>query len=186
MSPVSIAVMAFSLSVDAFLAAISRGSGSPRPRWGEALRTGLVFGTIEAITPLLGWAAGLAASRFVQSVDHWIAFGLLGFVGANMIFQALRASGEDRPRRNGSLLVLFATALGTSIDAFAVGISLAFLKVNIIVMAAAIGGATFLLSSIGMMAGRYIGLRFGRFAEIAGGVALIALGTSILHSHLSA
>jgi manganese efflux pump family protein len=186
MSPVSIAAMAFSLSVDALLAAIGRGSGSTRPDLREALRTGLVFGAIEAITPIFGWAVGIAASRFVESVDHWIAFGLLGLVGGNMILRGFRASHEDGPGRDGSLLVLFATAIGTSVDAFAVGISLAFLKVNIMIMAAAIGGATFVLSTAGMMAGRYIGMRFGRLAEIAGGVALMALGSSILHAHLTA
>jgi putative Mn2+ efflux pump MntP len=95
MSPVSIAAMAFSLSVDALLAAIGRGSASTRPDLREALRTGLVFGAIEAITPIFGWAAGIAASRFVESIDPWIAFGLLGLVGGNMILQGFRASHED-------------------------------------------------------------------------------------------
>jgi len=185
MSPVSIAVMAFSLSIDAFLAAVGRGSGSPRPKFGDALRTGLVFGVVETITPALGWAAGLAASQFMEAVDHWIAFTLLGLVGAHMILQALRRPAESDTRRNGSLLVLLATAIGTSIDAFAVGISLAFLKVNIVVAVLAIGAATFALATIGMMVGRYIGVRMGRVAEAVGGFALICLGASILHSHLS-
>ncbi|WP_229266708.1 manganese efflux pump MntP family protein [Leptospira sp. severe_002] len=186
MSLLSIAVLALSLSIDAFLVAVSRGSGSPRPRLGDALRTGLVFGAIEAATPVLGWAAGIAARSFVESIDHWIAFGLLGLVGVNMIVQALRASDGSKPRGNGSLVVLLATAVGTSIDAFAVGISLAFIKVNIVVVALAIGCATFALSTAGMLTGRFVGVRFGRFAEAAGGIALIGIGGSILYSHLSA
>lgn len=186
MSVISIVVLALSLSVDALLAAIGCGSGVQHPRLSEALRTGAVFGVVEAITPVLGWAAGLAASGFVQEIDHWIAFVLLGLVGGNMIFQATKSSGLDEPQRNGSLVVLLATAVGTSIDAMAVGVTLAFLQVNIIVIAFAIGVATFILSTFGMMAGRYIGLRLGRWAEAAGGLALFGLGTSILYSHLTA
>jgi putative Mn2+ efflux pump MntP len=187
MSAISIAVLAFSLSLDAFLAALGRGSGIHQPDIGEALKTGAVFGIIEAITPILGWAAGVAASGFVQQVDHWIAFALLGLVGGNMIVQAWKFTGtRDERIINGSIVVLLATAIGTSIDAMAVGVTLAFLDANIIVMAVAVGLTTLVLSTIGMMAGRYIGLTFGRWAEAGGGLALVCLGTSILYSHLTA
>ncbi|TCR61369.1 manganese efflux pump MntP family protein [Bosea sp. BK604] len=187
MSPASIAVLAVGMSIDAFLASIGRGANLQRAKVTEALRTGLVFGIVETITPLVGWAFGLAASRYVAAVDHWIAFLLLGIVGGRMVLHALRNSGEQAeaapPRSFG---VLLATAVGTSIDAMAIGVSLAFLDVNIAIVAAAIGFATFLMSTSGMLMGRFIGARFGRWAEIAGGVALIGLGLSILHAHLTA
>jgi putative Mn2+ efflux pump MntP len=186
MSPISVAVLAISMSIDALIASIGRGASLRRPRFGEAIRTGFVFGLVETITPIAGWAAGVAASRYVAAVDHWIAFGLLAFVGGRMILDAFRRSpAQPASEHNGSLLVLLGTALGTSIDAMAVGVSLAFLNVNILVTALAIGAATFVMSTGGILAGRLIGMRFGRWAEIFGGVALFGLGLSILVDHLT-
>jgi putative Mn2+ efflux pump MntP len=187
MSPVAIAVLAFGMSIDAFLASIGRGAGLRRSRLREAIGTGLVFGLIETLTPLIGWAAGIAASRYVAAVDHWIAFGLLAFVGGRMILHAFQRSSEaPDAERSGSLLALVTTAFATSIDAMAVGVSLAFLNVNILVIALAIGTATFVMSTGGMLAGRLVGKRFGTWAEVVGGVALFGLGLSILVDHLSA
>lgn len=187
MSPVSIAVLAMGMSIDALLASLGRGAASTRPRFLEALRTGAVFGIVETITPLIGWTAGLAASQYVAAVDHWIAFVLLGIVGGRMVLHSLKSAGERaEAARGSSLWALMATAVGTSIDAMAVGVSLAFLDVNIVVVALAIGFATFLMSTGGMMAGNLIGAAFGRWAERIGGLALIGLGASILFSHLSA
>lgn len=186
MSPVSIAVLAVGMSVDAFLASLGRGAASTRPRFLEALRTGAIFGIVEAITPLLGWAAGFAASQYVAAIDHWIAFVLLGIVGGRMVLHSLKPAAEHAEAvRSHSFWALMATAIGTSIDAMVVGVSLAFLDVNIVVVALAIGFATFLMSTGGMMAGNLIGARFGRWAERIGGVALVGLGCSILLSHLS-
>lgn len=184
MSPFAIVVLAVSMSIDAFAVSVGRGAAIGRPRVSEALRTGFVFGTVEAITPVIGWAAGLAASRFVQAIDHWIAFGLLAGVGLHMIYAAIWKAGDDTPKGR-SLTVLIATAVGTSLDAMAVGVSLAFLQVNIVVIAAAIGVATFALSSGGMLVGRLLGERFGRIAELVAGAALCGLGTLILIEHLS-
>ncbi|WP_185983704.1 manganese efflux pump MntP family protein [Aureimonas mangrovi] len=187
MSPLSIVILALGMSVDALIASTSRGAALKRPSVVEAVRTGMVFGVVEAITPLIGWAAGVAASAYIAQVDHWIAFGLLGAVGGRMVFHALtRAAEEDAPAPNRSAWLLVATAVGTSLDAMAVGVSLAFLDVNILVIAAAIGLATMLMSTGGMLAGRLIGARFGRYAEIVGGLALIAIGATILVEHLSA
>ncbi|MBN9447681.1 MAG: manganese efflux pump, partial [Bosea sp.] len=94
MSPVSIAVLAVGMSVDALLASIGRGAAAQRPRFAEALRTGAIFGMVEAITPLLGWGAGLAASRYIAAIDHWIAFVLLGIVGGRMILHSLLPATE--------------------------------------------------------------------------------------------
>ncbi len=185
MSPLAITVLALSMSVDAFAVSVGRGAAIGRPPVAEALRTGAVFGVVEAITPLIGWIAGVAASRYVEAIDHWIAFALLAGVGLHMLHAAF-AGGEDRPPRGRSLTVLVATAIGTSLDAMAVGVSLAFLDVNIAVIAVAIGLATFVMSSGGMLVGRVIGERCGRLAEVVAGIALCILGAAILIEHLSA
>ena len=117
------AVLAFSMSADAFAAALGKGAALDRPRLSEALRTGFVFGIIEAITPLMGWAAGLAASKYITAIDHWIAFALLAALGAKMIWEsACRSDARPKPNRH-SLKVLVATAIATSIDAMAVGVT---------------------------------------------------------------
>lgn len=184
MSPFSVFVLAISMSADAFAASAGRGATLDRPRLSEALRTGAVFGIIEAITPVIGWAAGIAASGLVQAIDHWIAFVLLGVVGLHMIYGALRATRKSK-EGGRSRAVLVATAIGTSIDAMAVGVSLAFLRVNIIVIAIAVGCATFVLSSGGTLVGRFVGERFGRIAEAAAGLGLFLIGLRILIEHLS-
>jgi len=187
MSPIAIAVLSLSMSIDAMVAAMGRGAGIGRPGVSLALRTGAVFGVVETITPLLGWLAGVAASRYVAAIDHWIAFGMLSFVGARMIWHALRGDDQiESGQRNGSTLVLIAIAIGTSIDAMVIGVSLAFLDVNIVLVALCIGLATFLMSTIGMLAGHAIGARFGIWAEVLGGCALAGLGLLILVQHLSA
>ncbi len=189
MSPIAIGVLAVSMSVDAFIAALGKGAWGGAPargsHLGSALKTGAVFGVVEAITPLIGWALGVAAGPYVDAVDHWIAFGLLGLVGAHMLWRALRPpSPEDAPKLNTNWAI-FATAVGSSIDAMAIGVSLAFLDVNIFVVAFAIGFTTFLLSTAGLLAGRFLGRRFGRIVEAVGGAALIALGALILHEHIA-
>jgi manganese efflux pump family protein len=187
MSPIAIAILAFSMSMDAFVASLSRGAAQRTPHLIEAAKTGLVFGMIEAITPVIGWAAGVAANRLIESVDHWIAFVLLALVGGHMALNAIRHKPDDAaPDRSKSRLTLFVTAIGTSIDAMIVGVSLAFLEVNIIIVAAAIGLATFVMSTIGILAGHRVGTTFGRWAEAIGGVMLIGLGSVILYQHLSA
>jgi len=186
MSLLSIIVLAFSMSMDAFAVSVGRGAALGRPRFSETLRTGVVFGIVEAITPLIGWAAGVAAARFVTAVDHWIAFGLLAAVGINMLRAAMSSEQEEEKKPGMSFAMLIATAIGTSLDAMAVGVSLAFLEVNILVITVAIGAATFLMASGGMLVGRLIGERFGRYAEGVAGVALIILGSTILYEHLMA
>ncbi|MBH0236290.1 manganese efflux pump MntP [Methylobrevis albus] len=185
MSPFTILLLAVSMSVDAFAVSVGRGAAIGRPRVAEALRTGAVFGVVEAITPVLGWLAGVAASGIVEAVDHWIAFGLLAAVGLHMTWAAV-AGGEGAAVPGRSWTVLLATAVGTSLDAMAIGVSLAFLDVDILVIALAIGAATFVMASGGMLVGRLIGDRFGRYAAALAGLALIGLGVSILIEHLSA
>lgn len=185
MSPFSIALLSLSMSADAFAASLGRGA-SVRPNFAGAVRGGLVFGIVEAITPLLGWAVGLATASFVGAVDHWIAFALLAIVGGKMIHEALqpRVEEEDAPGRGRGTLALVAVAVGTSIDAAAVGVTLALIGANILVIALSIGCATFAMTTIGMMIGRAAGARFGSVIEILGGVVLIGIGIAILCEHL--
>ena len=131
--------LGLSLSVDAFAAAIGKGAesgaGERSTRWRDALRIGVIFGFFEAITPAIGWAIGLVLSAWIAEVDHWVAFALLGGVGLHMLRQASRPAKEteaDQPNKPHGLLSLAATAIATSIDATAVGVSLAFLDINIV------------------------------------------------------
>lgn len=185
MSPVPIAILSLSMSADAFAAAIGRGAAR-RPSVASAVRSGIVFGVIEGVTPLIGWAIGIATSAYVASVDHWIAFVLLAAVGGKMIWEAIRRDGERNetaPEGNGVWSLIF-TAVGTSIDAAAVGVSLALLDVPILVVAASIGLSTFVMATIGLLIGRAVGGRFGAIAELLGGIALVLIGTGILLEHL--
>ena len=183
MSPFSIAIVALSMSADACAAAICRGV-SHRPTLPQALRAGLVFGGIETVTPLVGWALGLAASGFVAAIDHWIAFVLLALVGGKMIVESFRARDCEAPESPGKgMIALVLTAIGTSIDAAAVGVTLALLDANIVVIALAIGFATFSMATLGMLLGSRLGTRFGAWVELAGGLALVAIGTNILIEH---
>ncbi|CAM3867547.1 manganese efflux pump MntP [Rahnella bruchi] len=182
----TILILAFGMSMDAFAAAIGKGAALHRPPLKEAIRTGLIFGVIEAITPVIGWGIGLAASQFIMSWDHWVAFTLLLILGIRMIVQAFKkdtAEMTEAPRRHGFWL-LVTTAVATSLDAMAVGVGLAFLQVNILVMALTIGAATTIMATSGMLLGRFLGAAIGKWAEILGGVVLIGIGTSILVEHL--
>jgi putative Mn2+ efflux pump MntP len=184
----SIALLAFAMSTDAFAAAIGKGAALLCPGWPEATRTGAIFGSIEAVTPVIGWALGSVAARYVTRWDHWIAFTLLGGLGARMIWAGLQTAAdvpEERPDRH-SFWVLAATGFATSIDAMAVGASLAFIDVAIVPVALAIGLTTFVMVTIGVLLGRVLGAMAGKRAEIAGGLVLIAIGSTILYEHLSA
>lgn len=187
MSSLSLLLLALAMSTDAFAASIAKGSTLHNPRLLQALRTGIIFGAIETVTPLVGWSIGQAASRFVESWDHWIAFILLGLLGLHMVYQGVKGEAEQEQKTGQhSLWVLAITAFATSIDALAVGIGLAFIDVNILVAAAAIGVATLTMVTIGTLLGRVLGTMIGRRAEILGGTVLMIIGATILYEHLSA
>ena len=188
MNPISVLAIAFAMSTDAFAAAIAKGAALQRPSWREALRTGAIFGVIEAITPWVGWLIGSAAAKYASEWDHWIAFALLAGLGARMIWVGFRSdqSDEDQRPQSHSFWVLALTGFATSIDALAVGVGLAFVDVHIGWVAAAIGTATFVMVAVGVMLGRVLGAIAGKRAEILGGVLLIGIGTAIVFEHLSA
>ncbi|BBQ88867.1 manganese efflux pump MntP [Raoultella ornithinolytica] len=180
-------LLAFGMSMDAFAASIGKGATLHKPKFSEALRTGLIFGAIETLTPLVGWGMGMLASQFVLEWNHWIAFVLLVFLGGRMVIEGFRTTedeGCEAPRRHGFWL-LVTTAFATSLDAMAVGVGLAFLQVNIIATALAIGCATLVMSTLGIMVGRFIGPLLGKRAEILGGIVLMGIGAQILWSHFA-
>lgn len=186
MSPFSIFLIGIAMSTDAFAAAVGKGAAMRNPRLPEALRAGLIFGTIEGLTPVIGWALGSAASRYITAWDHWIAFALLAALGAHMIHAGLRPHDDDdegAPRGHG-FWALATTGLATSIDAMAVGVGLAFLDAEIAVVAVMIGLTTLVMVTLGIMLGRSLGRLAGKRAEIGGGVLLILIGLAILYEHL--
>ena len=179
-------ILAFGMSMDAFAAALGKGASLNRPNFKEALRTGLIFGVIEMLTPLIGWAIGLAASRYVMAWDHWVAFGLLTLLGGRMMMEGFRQTADgpcEAPQSHG-FMVLALTAVATSLDALAVGVGLAFLQVNILLTAVTIGAATTIMATTGVLVGRFIGPVMGKWAEVLGGVVLISIGCTILSEHM--
>lgn len=185
MNPIALLLLALSMSTDAFAVAIGKGASLKNPRFLEALRMGLIFGSIEAITPLIGWLIGNVAASYVDTWGHWIAFALLVALGLHMIYEGLNPSREEieKPSRHSFLKIAIA-AFGTSIDAMAVGVSLAFVEVSIFLAAGLIGVATTVMVTLGVMLGRAVGSLFGQKAEIIGGLTLIAVGGWILSGNL--
>lgn len=175
------------LSMDAFAVAVCKGLGMKRLDVRQALVIGLYFGGFQALMPFLGWLLGAQFQRFVAPVDHWIVFILLAFVGGKMIWEAVHDDGaeEEASARPGidhrEMLML---AVATSIDAFAVGITFAFLEVAIGPAVAVIGLTTFALSVLGVWVGHQFGSRFEKPATVAGGVVLILIGLRVLLEHL--
>mgnify|MGYP000553171826 CR=1 FL=1 len=175
-------VIAVGLSMDAFAVAICKGLSVGRVRGSHAVTAGIYFGGFQMLMPLLGYLLGVRFQEIIAGVDHWIAFLLLGLIGANMIRES--RGGEEhvdssfRPR---SMLPL---AVATSIDALAVGVTFAFLNVNILWAVTFIGVITFILSSIGVKVGHVFGLRYKGKAEFAGGLILVLMGCKILLEHL--
>ncbi|RUO79990.1 hypothetical protein CWI84_08505 [Idiomarina tyrosinivorans] len=184
---VSLLFIALAMSTDAFAVAVGKGAALKTPRLSLALRTGLLFGVVEGSTPVIGWLLGRGASHWVSEWDHWIAFALLVGLGLRMIKESFSEDDDedDKPRAaHASLPILLLTAVATSIDALAVGIGLAFVDVNIALAALLIGCATFIMVTIGIMLGRYIGGWVGKRAELVGGLVLIVIGASVLYQHI--
>lgn len=180
-------ILAFSLSMDSFAAALGTGACLRRPGLWEAVRVGACFGGVQLAMPLIGFALGLTFATVVQDVDHWIAFLLLLGVGGKMVRESLSGDEEDEEDAGcggrTALGPLLLTAVATSIDAAAVGISLAVVDVDIVSVCLLIGAVTFGLSSGGVLMGRAAGPLLGRRAELIGGLGLILIGVKILAEH---
>jgi len=180
---ITIVLVAFALAMDSFSVSITNGLAAKTFKVGDALKIGLFFGAFQAIMSLVGWFAGVHVLDLISGFDHWIAFGLLIFIGCRMIYESVKLESTkflDSPRI-GVLLVL---SVATSIDALAVGLSFSFLRIPMIVPAVVIGVVAFLLSFLGV----YLGGKLGQFlrnrVEILGGIILIVIGTKILVEHL--
>ena len=185
---VELFLLGVGLSMDAFAVSVCKGLGMRKLDKKQALIIGLYFGGFQALMPLIGWLLGSQFQQYITSIDHWIAFILLGFIGGKMMVGAVREWNEeetvevmDAPIDHKNMFVL---AVATSIDALAVGITFAFLNVSIMEACLIIGCTTFVLSVIGVVVGNFFGTRYKRKAEIAGGVILILIGLKILLEHL--
>ena len=192
MSIVEILLIGIGLSMDAFSVSICKGLTTKRFSWKMALTCGLWFGFFQALMPMIGYFLGAQFQQFIEAYDHWIAFGLLILIGANMIREALSKKSENGERRTDtshlspltSQLDMLVLAIATSIDALAVGVSFACIQVRLWSSVLIIGLTTFLFSIIGVKIGNVFGSKFEKSAGIVGGIILILIGLKILLEHL--
>ncbi len=183
----SILFLALGLAMDATAVAAARGLATPRIRPRHVILVALFFGGFQALMPLAGWAIGIRLGAFVQAWDHWIAFVLLAAIGGKMLWEA-RGGKSEAPRGDGDLFAiptLLVLAIATSIDAFAIGITLPTLGAPLATSLVTIGVTTAALSAAGLFAGRRLGAALGRRLDAAGGLVLIGLGMKILIEHLT-
>lgn len=189
MSLASNLFIAIGLSADAFAVSVARGASAQTVSMPRALRTGVVFGLVEAGMVLLGWLLGSSFAGLIAGIDHWLALLLLGAVGGHMIHEGLSngevelapAAGLSSSNRR---LKTLAAAIGTSIDGAAIGVTFAFIDVHIWTAVAIIGGVSFCISAAGTLIGPRVGALLGRRAEVLGGTVLLGIGASIFYSHL--
>ena len=175
-------ILAVGLSMDAFAVSICKGLSVQRLRPRHALICGAYFGGFQALMPLIGWLLGRQFEELIKSIDHWIAFGLLVLIGANMIRESF---GKDEEVNDSfSFKTMLPLAIATSIDALAVGVTFAFLEVQIVPAILLIGVTTFAISAAGVKIGNVFGAKYKSKAELVGGIVLIAMGVKILIEHL--
>ena len=183
MDLLSLFLIAVGLSMDAFAVSVCKGLATPKYKLKYSMICGAWFGGFQALMPAVGYLLGVNFKKYITAIDHWIAFVLLALIGFNMIREALKNDdeGADPSFTAKSMLLL---AIATSIDALAIGITFAFLDVNIVAAVLFIGVCTFVISAAGVKIGSVFGTRFKSKAEIAGGAILIILGLRILVEHL--
>ena len=183
MSLASLFIISVGLSMDACAVAICKGLAMQKSSFRKSLLVGLWFGGFQALMPAIGYLLGSQFEKYIVNIDHWIAFILLGIIGGNMIKEAL---SKEEECADASLAAkdMFLLAVATSIDALAVGVTFAFLQVQIVPAVLFIGIITFILSTLGVKIGNIFGCRFKSKAELAGGIILIIMGTKILLEHL--
>jgi len=181
METLNLIFMAIGLAMDTFAVSICKGMGHSRMNWLNALKAGLIFGGFQALMPLLGYRAGSRFQNQIEAADHWIAFGLLVFIGGKMIVESFR---HDKPVDcSFGIRSMLPLAIATSIDAMAVGISLGFLQTDIVKAVILIGSVTFLFSFAGVKLGHVFGSRFSSKAEVIGGIILVLIGVKIVLEH---
>lgn len=183
MSLAELFIIAVGLSMDAFAVSVCKGLSVQRMKISHGLICGAYFGGFQALMPAIGYLLGSQFESLITRVDHWIAFLLLGIIGINMIQEA-RGEEEESIDCSFAFKAMLPLAIATSIDALAVGVTFAFLKVDIFWAVTFIGTVTFILSAIGVKVGNVFGMRYKSRAEMAGGVILVLMGTKILLEHL--
>ena len=183
-----LALIGVGLSMDAFAVAICKGLGMKKVDKGQTFIIGLFFGGFQALMPFIGWALGTQFEQYITSIDHWIAFILLGFIGGKMVKEALSKEEESCAVQGSKLDLkeLLILAIATSIDALAVGITFAFLRYPIVEAISVIGVLTFFISAGGVYIGNIFGSKYKKKAEFAGGMILMIIGLKILIEHLTA
>lgn len=180
-----ISLIGVGLSMDAFAVAICKGLKMQRLNLKQTGLIALFFGGFQALMPIIGWFLGKQFERYITSVDHWIAFVLLAFIGGKMIYDSFHDDEkEDKEKDEFNIKELLLMAVATSIDALAVGITFAFLQTNIWSAVAIIGATTFVLSAVGVFIGHKFGAKYKNKAELAGGIILVFIGIKILLEHL--
>lgn len=177
-------ILATGLSMDAFAVSVCKGLAMKKLEFKNMAIVGLWFGGFQALMPAIGYFLGVQFKNQITAIDHWIAFVLLGIIGANMIKEACSKDDEEEVKANLDVKTMFMLAIATSIDALAVGITFAFLSVNLVHAVTFIGITTFILSAVGVGIGNIFGTKYKAKAEIAGGIILILLGIKILLEHL--
>lgn len=183
MGIIELIVLSIGLAMDAFAVSICKGLAMPKMKWKNAIIVGLYFGLFQALMPVIGYLLGVSFKDAITSIDHWISFVLLAGIGINMIKEAV-SKNEEEANDSVKFKDMIILAIATSIDALAVGVTFAFLKVNIVLSVALIGIITFITSIIGVKIGNVFGDKYKKQAELAGGVILILLGVKILLEHL--
>ena len=184
MGIVEIIIIGFSLAMDAFAVSLSKGLASGKYKIKNSLICGIWFGGFQMLMPLIGCFLGERFASSIQSFDHWIAFILLALIGSNMLKEAFSDEDDEDASASYGVKAMFPLAVATAIDALAVGITFAFLKVNLLLAVLIIGIITFVLCVIGTKIGNAFGNKFENKAEILGGIVLILIGTKILLEHL--
>ena len=184
MGIITIFLIAIGLNFDSLAVSISAGLVVKHIRFSQAARIAFVFAFFQGLMPFIGWFIGSQIKDLIKDYDHWIAFTLLFLIGAKMFYESFKKEEDKKPFNPLKLMVMVGLAIATSIDALVVGVSFAFIDINIYLALAIIGALTFIVAMLGMLLGKNAGSLFGKKMEIVGGLILIGIGAKILFEHL--
>lgn len=184
MEILTVFLLSVGLSFDSFAVSVCSGLNLPHIRFFQAAKIAIFLALFQAFMPLLGWLVGKSMKTLIEPVDHWIAFGLLGMIGGKMIIESFINSEEREIKDPLSLKVILTLSVATSIDALAVGFSFSTILDKILLAVIIIGSVTFIASMLGILLGKKTGPKINKYAEITGGLILIAIGAKIMIEHL--
>jgi len=184
MDTLTILLIAFGVAMDACAVSITNGIIIKNLKIHHALKIAFFYALFQTLMPIIGWYAGISVRNLIANIDHWIAFGLLSFIGMRMIYEAQTKKSTAKSSNPLNMKVLLLFSIATSIDALAVGFSVALIRISLIHLVIVIGTVTFLLSFFGVFIGNKCSSKFGKKIEILGGIILIGIGIKILTQHL--